>query len=386
MAEYFGTTVEDIFNTMEKRFRIEGAKGVDAVIGYNVSGEGGGKWKVTVKNDTLKVEKIEGDLGSCSVITIADAETFVGVTIGKIDGGTAFSSGKVKVDGDIGILVNVLPKLFNKYTPPAKEATAKDIIESMAVRFRPEKAEGLDISIGYDLTGDGGGKWSAIVKDKTCTLKEGLAPNCTVTMIMSAKVFVGLNLGLIDGTAAFTSGQVKIEGDFAAAGLTGKLFEKFKLKGAEEAEEFISLKCTPSIEYRFATGPTMGKWFEGLKEKKFYATKCPKCGRTQVPPREICANCRVRCTEFVELGPKATVTLIDKVYYASPDPLTGEVRETPYSGVFIMMDGATDEDNFAHELKREDLPRIKSGMRVRPVWADKRTGCYKDLLYFEIDD
>ncbi len=207
-----------------------------------------------------------------------------------------------------------------------------------------------------------------------------------MTMIMSAEVFVGLNLGLIDGTSAFTSGQVKVEGDIGAAGLTAKLFEKFKLKGAEEAEEFISLKCVPSIEQRFSTGPIMGKWFEGLKEKKFYATKCPKCGRTQVPPREVCANCRVRCTEFVELGPKATVMEVDLVYYASPNPLTGETRETPYGNVYFMLDNATEEESVAHDLKGEDFHRIKPGMRVRPVWAKERTGSFNDLLYFEIDD
>ncbi len=386
MAEYFGVAVEDIFNTMGKRFRKEGAGGVDAVFGYDISGEGGGKWQVTVKDENLKVEKIEGDLEGYSVILDTDAETFVGVTIGKVDAGEAFSSGKIKADGDIGLLTNVLPQIFTKYTPPEKEATAKDIIDSMVDRFRPEKAEGVDMAIGYDLTGDGGGKWTALVKDQTCKVEEGLASDCTVTLQMDAKVFVDLNLGLIDGTSAFTSGQVKIEGDMGAASTSAKFFERFRLGGAEGAEELISLKCLPSVDQRFATGSVMGKWFEGLKEKKFYATKCPKCGRTQIPPREICANCRVRCTEFVELGPNGTATFIDIVYYASPDPLTGEVRETPYGGPFFMLDGATEEESFAHGLNPKDLERIKPGMRIRPVWAERRTGSYTDLLYFEIDD
>jgi len=386
MTEYYGSKLEDIFNTMEERFRPEGAEGVDAVFCYDITGEGGGKWRVTVRGGELKVEKTEGDLEGCSVTITTDPKTFIGVTLGKIDGGEAFSSGKIKVDGDIGLLTNVLPKLFTKYTPPAKDVTAKDIIDTVVERFRPDKAEGVNIIIGYDITGEGGGKWSIIVKDGTCTVKEGLESDCTVTMQMDAKVFVGLNLGLIDGTAAFTSGKVKIEGDMGAAALSAGLFERYKVGVVEGAEELISLKCVPSIDQRFATGPIMGKWFDGLKEKKFYATKCPKCGRTQIPPREICAVCRVRCRDFVELGPKGTVTLIDDVYYASPDPLTGEVRETPYAGVYIVLDGATETEAFAHEIKKEDIARIKPGMRVRPVWAEKRIGSYKDLLYFEIDE
>jgi len=386
MAEYYGVAVEDIFNTMEKRFRKEGAKDVDAIFGYDISGEGGGKWRVTVKDEAFNIEKVEDTLEGCSVTLNADAETFVGVTIGKVDAGEAFSSGKIKVDGDIGLLTNILPRLFNKFTPPAKPVVATDIIDSMVDRFRPEKAEGVDMVMGYDLTGENGGKWTVFIRDQTCRVEEGLVSDCTVTLQMDAKTFVGLNVGLIDGASAFTSGQVKIEGDMGAAATSAKFFERVRQGRAEGTEELISLKCLPSINQRFATGPVMGKWFEGIKEKKFYATKCPKCGRTQIPPREICANCRVRCTEFVELGPKGTITLIDIVYYASPDPLTGEVRETPYGGPFIMLDGATEEEGFAHGLKPEDLERVKPGMRVRPVWAEKRTGSYSDLVYFEIDD
>ena len=385
MAEYYGSKVVDIFNTMPVRFKPDGVKGVDVTIGYDILGEGGGTWVVTIKDAALKVEKIAGDLPKCSVVMTADAEAFVGGALGKIDPGEAFASGKIKVAGDIIILGNVLPKAFEKFTPIVR---ARAIVESMVERFRPEKAEGVDLKIGYDLSGEDGGAWTAIVKDGTCTVKEGLDPDCTVTMRMVSEVFVGLNLGKIDPAAAFGSGQVKIEGDMMAAGATAKLFKKFEVAGAEEkqGEELISLKCVPSIRHRFATGSHMGKWFKGLKEKKFYATQCPVCGRTQIPPREVCAVCRVRCDEFIEVGPKGTVTMIDTVYYASPDPLTGKVRQTPYAALFLVMDGSTPSESFAHELNPKDLDRIESGMKVRPVWAKERTGSYRDLLYFEIDD
>lgn len=385
MAEYYGSKVVDIFNTMPVRFKPDGVKGVDVTIGYDILGEGGGTWVVTIKDVALKVEKIAGDLPKCSVVMTADAEAFVGGALGKIDPGEAFASGKIKVAGDITILGNVLPKAFEKFTPIVR---ARAIVESMVTRFRPEKAEGVDLKIGYDLSGEDGGAWTAVVKDGTCTVKEGLDPDCKVTMRMVSEVFVGLSLGKIDPAATFGSGQVKIEGDMMAAGATAKLFKKFEVAGAEEkqGEELISLKCIPSIRHRFATGSHMGKWFKGLKEKKFYATQCPVCGRTQIPPREACAVCRVRCDEFIEVGPKGTVTMIDTVYYASPDPLTGKVRQTPYAALFLVMDGSTPSESFAHELNPKDLDRIESGMKVRPVWAKERTGSYRDLLYFEIDD
>lgn len=151
-----------------------------------------------------------------------------------------------------------------------------------------------------------------------------------------------------------------------------------------QAEELISIQVVNSIDYSFPTGPIMGKWFQGLKEKKFYATKCPSCGRTMTPPRGCCALCVVRSEEFVEVGPKGTVENYDIAYYASPDPLTGKVRSTPYAAVFVRMDGS-DCDIFTHGIKDEDIPKLKRGVRVRPVWNEVRTGCIEDMLYFEID-
>lgn len=385
MAEYFGSRVEDIFNTMEVRFLPEGTQDVDVTIGYNVSGEGGGHWKVTIKKGTLAVERLDAEVSGCTAILNAKAETFVGVTLGKIDAGEALSSGNISIDGDLTVLIAVLPKAFRPFTPIVR---ASSIIESMPERFRPDKAEGTDMKIGYDLAGEGGGQWTVIVKDGTCSVKNELDGDCIVTMKMDAAVFVDLNTGKLDGATAFTSGQVKIDGDIGAAGATAKFFSKFQAEGAaeEKGEELISLKCIPAIDQRYATGPIVGKWFSGLKEKKFFASKCPKCGKLMVPPREICAQCRVRATEFVEVGPEATVTLIDVVYYASPDPLTGKIRKTPYTALFMVFDGGSRDESFAHDLNPRDIDRIKPGMKVRPVWAEKRTGTYKDLLYFEIAD
>lgn len=152
-----------------------------------------------------------------------------------------------------------------------------------------------------------------------------------------------------------------------------------------EAGELISIQVVNSIDYNYSTGPIMGKWFQGLKEKKFYATKCRSCGRTMTPPRGCCALCVVRSEEFVEVGPKGTVVNYDIAYYASPDPLTGEVRETPYSALFVKLDGS-EQDIFAHEIKDEDIPRLKRGVRVKPVWNEIRSGNIHDLLCFEIDD
>jgi hypothetical protein len=386
MVEYYGATVADIFDTMPKRFKPEEAKDVDILIGYEATGEGGGMWTAHIKHGTLTVSKVE-ELKGCKTSIHAHAETFLGVTLGKITAIDALTSQKLRVVGDPRLLMTLLPKVFVPFTAPPKKKviTARDILTAMESLFRPDRTKGVAMNIGYDLTGEGGCQWTLQIKDEQCKVREGFADDLTVKLIMDAGVYTGMMLGTIDGASAFTSGQVKIEGDMMAAAATGKFFHKYVDPSAKEAEELICLRVTNAIEQRFASGPIMGKWFAGLREKKFLANKCPECGRTQIPPREICAICRVRVTEFVELGPAGTVTNYDIVYFASPDPLTGAGRDTPYAPIYVVLDGASESEAFAFELKKEDISRIKVGARVRPVWAEKPIGSFRDLLCFEME-
>ncbi len=111
MAEYWGIKVEDIFNSMKERFRPEGAKDVDAIFGYDIKDEG--KWKLTVKNNGMTLEKTD-DLSGCVSIMKADGETFVGVNTGKVDATNAFMGGKVKVEGDMAAFGKT-GKMFRKF-------------------------------------------------------------------------------------------------------------------------------------------------------------------------------------------------------------------------------------------------------------------------------
>jgi len=150
-------------------------------------------------------------------------------------------------------------------------------------------------------------------------------------------------------------------------------------------QKLIEKKQILSIDQRFATGPVMGRFLNELKEnKRILANKCPKCGRHQLPPREVCAICRVRVEEFVEVGPEGTIASYDIVYYASPDPLTGKSRKAPYTTCNILLDGCEGEDTLWHELNETDLTKVKRGLRVRAVFNEERTGSVKDIKYFEI--
>jgi uncharacterized OB-fold protein len=230
--------------------------------------------------------------------------------------------------------------------------------------------------------------WTVCVADGKVAVKEGLhAPQVTTTV--SAKDWIAITLGKLDGMTAFTSGRLKVEGDPGLLTKATRFFKKYTPPAAapaEEPEELVRLSQVLSIPQRFATGPVMGKFLNALKEKKILANKCPSCGRLQLPPREVCAECRVRVEEWVEVGPEGVIATPDITYYASPDPLTGETRETPYISAHFLLDGCRGHETFWHEVKRDDLEKVRRGARVRPVWAERRRGAITDILYFEIMD
>lgn len=272
-----------------------------------------------------------------------------------------------------------------------------DIFDSMADRFRPEGAAGLSRTYGYDIKGHG--KWKLSIADgKMALAKVDKLPSCDVVVGMDEKTFVGLNIGKIDGMEAFTSRKLQVKGDFALFVQTSRFFHKFVLPGEKtvQEQELLVLKRTISVNQRFATGPVMGKFLKALKDKQILAIKCPVCGRLQSPPREVCAICRVKNDEWVPIGPKGEMRMLEYCYYASPAPLTGETRETPYGAIGILLDGCKDEEVFWHLLRPDQLNKVKMGIvlgdkvvhgtRLRPVWADERIGSIDDIKYFEIDE
>jgi uncharacterized OB-fold protein len=150
-------------------------------------------------------------------------------------------------------------------------------------------------------------------------------------------------------------------------------------------QELITLPQILSIPQRFATGPIMGRFLRELRDnKRIMANVCPKCGRFQLPAREVCAICRVPVTDFVEVGPEGVIQSFDLVYYASPDPLTGKARKAPYTTTNVLLDGVKGEDTLWHLLNETDPKKIKRGMRVRAVFNEVRTGSMHDIKYFEI--
>ncbi len=104
-----GMSVAEVFQKMPEAFNAEKAKGVDVVFQYHISGPMGGDWTVKVKDVACTVETGKADKPTCS-LRIVDTD-FVDMISGKLDPMQAFTSGKLKIDGDV-MKSQLIGKLF----------------------------------------------------------------------------------------------------------------------------------------------------------------------------------------------------------------------------------------------------------------------------------
>ncbi len=102
MSEY--TPRQLVFNH-EKAFRPDKAVGVNAVIQYHLTGEGGGDFIVTIADGKCTVT--EGVAENPKMTLTADAEDFKNVLLGNLNGMKAFMDGKLKLAGDLNLAMKL---------------------------------------------------------------------------------------------------------------------------------------------------------------------------------------------------------------------------------------------------------------------------------------
>ena len=104
-------TPKDIFAEMPNQLDANAAKGMNSTIQFNLSGDNGGQWYVTIKDG--KAEVHEGTAPSANMTMSMSAQDYVDMTTGKLNGQMAFMSGKLKISGDMGLAMK-MQSLFKR--------------------------------------------------------------------------------------------------------------------------------------------------------------------------------------------------------------------------------------------------------------------------------
>ena len=136
-----------------------------------------------------------------------------------------------------------------------------------------------------------------------------------------------------------------------------------------------------ALPYQYFAGRTGSRFLISLRdEKKIKGVKCDKCNQVFVPPRSTCETCFADLTDkWVDVGPAGTVTGFTVVRYKEPhQPL-----DPPFIQALIKLDGA--DTPIVHVVRGIAASQMKTGLRVRPVFARKTTRTIMDIDHFRPD-
>lgn len=103
------TTIQDLMDALPEAFVAEKAAGVDSSVQFLLSGDKGGDWLVTIRDQQCGVTRERST--SARLTVEADAQDVLDMFLGSLDPMRAYMRGKVRFQGDMGLAMK-LTNLF----------------------------------------------------------------------------------------------------------------------------------------------------------------------------------------------------------------------------------------------------------------------------------
>ena len=99
--------VASVFSTMVQRFDAKKAEGVNGTIQFDLSGDNGGSYWLTIANG--QAETGVGQSENPKMTLKSSADDFYSMLSGGLNPMQAFMTGKIKIQGDTGLAMKLMP-------------------------------------------------------------------------------------------------------------------------------------------------------------------------------------------------------------------------------------------------------------------------------------
>lgn len=98
-------SVAEFFAEVPNRVNKDKIAGMNSVFQFVITGDGGGEWNVTVANGGATVA--EGKAATPNITLTAATADWLNIISGKLNGQTAFLTGKLKIQGDMTLAMKL---------------------------------------------------------------------------------------------------------------------------------------------------------------------------------------------------------------------------------------------------------------------------------------
>jgi len=130
------------------------------------------------------------------------------------------------------------------------------------------------------------------------------------------------------------------------------------------------------FDYTRSLGPVLSRFMTALADRRILGARGAD-GRVHAPPFEYDPVSSEPPGELTEVGPEGTVVS----WSWMPEPLAGQPLAGPFAWALIRLDGA--DTAMLHAVSAGSAAAMRTGLRVRPRWAERPAGSIRDITCFE---